>query len=335
MWTASLVALAACEEGDAAATLEEASPEEQPSSPTQEGRVTTREAARLSAGRPVEAERNRPKTADGYEIILPGPRAKVGERAGGYDAEAVARRKETLVLEPTSPDPEAGEFTLEEAVEGMPIDGELVAEIHTDLGVLLCDLHADRAPRTVANFIGLARGRRPWWDPAAGAWVKRPFYDRTEVHRVVPDFLIQFGDVVGDGTGGAGYTLEPESAPTLRHDRAGRLSMANEGDAVSGAQFFVLDGPAPQLDADDRAYSVFGQCRPESVVERIARVPQTGAPLHHPLTRVDVWFVRIRRVEGGAAEARVTRPRPLPGMDPTEQPRGASPSPSELRSRRE
>jgi len=298
------------------------------------GRITTSEAARLSAPRNSAAERERPKTADGYEIVLPSANAEVEDRQKKI-MERAKKRREDLVLEPTRPDPEAGDFTLEEAIEGLPIEGDLVAEIHTDLGAIFCDLYADRAPKTVANFIGLVRGKRPFWDPAAGDWVERPFYDRLTFHRVLPRYLIQAGDMVGDGEGTAGYTLPPEPHETLRQDTAGRLVMANEGDAVSGAQFYILDAPHPELDADEDAhYNVFGQCRPESVIERIARVPQTGGPLHRPLTPVEIWWARVKRVEGGAANARLSRPKPMPGMDPDEPTRGASPGPSELRMRR-
>lgn len=334
----AVVGLAACDNQGGEGGAEDQSDDARRSGEqgVHENRVTTSEAARASAPRKAPAERNRPRTPDGYEIILPSASAKVENRSEEIIARA-KKRREDLVLEPTRPDPEEGDFTLEEAIEGLPIEGELIVELQTDLGTLFCDLFADRAPKTVANFVGLVRGKRPFWDPEAGDWVTRPFYNRLTFHRVIPEFLIQTGDLIGDGEGGGGYTLEPESHETLRHDRAGRLVMANEEDQVSGVQFFILDEPRPELDSPPEGthYNVFGQCRPESVVNRIARVPQTGGPLHRPLTDVQIWSARVRRVEGGAAQAKVTPPRPLPGMDPSVTPRGASPGPSELRARRQ
>lgn len=259
-------------------------------------------------------------TSDGEQIVFAG-RPPAGARAASKQAER-------LIREPNEPDPEAGDFTLEEAVVGMPIDGQLVAEITTDLGTMFCDLYADRAPRTVANFIGLTRGRRPWWNARAGMWSREPYYRSTTFHRVIPDYMIQGGDYLGDGSGTVGYTLPYEPHETLSHDRAGRLAMATtSGPNTAGAQFYITDGPTPQLDG---TATIFGQCRPDHIPAEIARVPQSGAPDNHPLTPVRISRVIIQRVEGGAASARMTTPR-LPEGEP-EVPRGASPGPSELRS---
>lgn len=262
------------------------------------------------------------ETEDGEQIVFAGRTPGAGAR--GTTKQAPDR----LVREPTEPDPEAGDFTLDEAVEGMPIDGQLVAEISTDLGTMFCDLYADRTPRTVANFVGLARGRRPWWDARAGTWRRQPYYRGTTFHRVIPEYVIQGGDYLEDGSGTVGYTIPYEPHETLSHDRAGRLAMAtSDGRDTAGAQFYITDGPAPQLDG---TATVFGQCRPEDVVSMISRVPQSGSPDNHPLTPVRIARVLIRRVEGGAASARITAPQ-LPPGEP-EVGRGASPGPSELRS---
>lgn len=259
-------------------------------------------------------------TPEGEQVIFSG-RPPAG-------ANAATKRPDRLVREPNQPDPEAGDFTLEEAVVGMPIDGQLVAEITTDLGTIFCDLYADRAPRTVANFIGLARGLRPWWDARAGMWSRAPYYRGTIFHRVIPDYVIQGGDYLGDGSGTVGYTLPHEPHETLSHDRAGRLAMATtNGPETGGAQFYITDGPARQLDGTT---TIFGQCRPEHIPSEIARVPQTGAPDNRPLTPVRISRVIIQRVDGGAASARMTIPQ-LPEGEP-EVPRAASPGPSELQS---
>ena len=107
---------------------------------------------------------------------------------------------------PTAPDPMGGKFTLEQALSGLPEEGHAATRrIETSLGRLECKLYADKAPLTVANFVGLARGERPFWDANQGAWVKRPLYDGTTFHRVIRGFMIQGGDHLGTGAGDTGY----------------------------------------------------------------------------------------------------------------------------------
>jgi cyclophilin family peptidyl-prolyl cis-trans isomerase len=115
------------------------------------------------------------------------------------------------------------------------------ARLRTDKGDIVVELYADRAPRTVENFVNLAR---------AG------FYDGTTFHRVIRGFMAQGGDPTGTGTGGPGYQFEDEFHPSLRHDGPGVLSMANAGAGTNGSQFFITYGPTPHL--DDR-HSVFGR----------------------------------------------------------------------------
>jgi len=259
-------------------------------------------------------------TEDGETVIFAG-----GSRPQGRPAYDPAR----LVREPNAPDPQAGDFTLDEAVAGMTTDGELVAEIGTDFGTLFCDLYADRTPRTVANFIGLVRGTRAWWDARAGQWVNRPYYRGLTIHRAIPDYIVQGGDYLGDGTGTVGYTIPYEPHETLRHDQRGTLALATlDGPDSGGAQIYITDGPAPQLDG---TATVFGHCIPEDLVSQIARLPQTGSPDNRPLTPFHLTRALIRRVSGGAAGAEATRPR-LPAGEP-ETPRGASEDPSEIRGR--
>jgi peptidyl-prolyl cis-trans isomerase A (cyclophilin A) len=261
---------------------------------------------------------------DGTQIVFAGTHTAPASEHPSYDDSRLRR-------EPNTPDPESGNFTLEEAVVGMPVDGTLVAEIGTDFGTLLCDLYADRAPRTVANFVGLTRGLRPWWDARAGEWVRRAYYRGLTFHRVIPGYLIQGGDYLGDGTGSVGYRLRDEPNETLSHDRAGQLCMANQDGANSaGAQFFLTDGAAPQLDRDPGS-TIFGQCQPLDLIAEIARVPQDSRHGNRPLTAIQITRLSIRRVEGGAAAAQPTAPRQPPG-EPAE-PRAASPDPMHLHSR--
>lgn len=109
------------------------------------------------------------------------------------------------------------------------------------MGVVKIKLHADKTPKTVQNFIDLS---------------KSGFYDGVIFHRVIPGFMAQSGDPDGTGTGGPGYTFEDEFHPSLTHDSAGILSMANRGPNTNGSQFFITYAPTPHL---DNAHSVFGK----------------------------------------------------------------------------
>ncbi|MBK8168951.1 MAG: peptidylprolyl isomerase [Sandaracinaceae bacterium] len=282
---------------------------------------------------PDHGGRDRPRTSDGYNIVFADPPGKQGPRASRPGEATEQRAREQLIRQPTSPDPEAGSFTLQESVVGLGTDGTLVAEIGTELGTLFCDLYADKTPNTVANFIGLARGIRPWWDARSGTWQTRPYYRDTTFHRVIPGYMIQGGDNLGDGSGEVGYLIPDERHASLDHNSAGLLCMANRGPNTNSAQFFITDGPAPQLDATQpgqppNAYTVFGRCIPPEVVQHIARVPQ-APPENRPINPVTITRVIIRRVRGGAANTRVTVPTlpPEQSGQPT-RPRGASPDPS-------
>jgi peptidyl-prolyl cis-trans isomerase A (cyclophilin A) len=192
-----------------------------------------------------------------------------------------------VVPEPTSPDPRGGRFTLAQATAGLPAGGDLVAEIDTTMGTFTCTLLTGEAPNTVANFVGLARGLRDFWDPIAGRWTRRPFYNGSIFHRVIPDFMIQGGDQLRSGAGGTGYEFADENV--RGHNAAGQLCMANRGPNTNGAQFFITEGPTSQLDG---SYSIFGRCTPADLVGRIARVPTNN---DRPLQPVFIRAVRVRR----------------------------------------
>lgn len=273
---------------------------------------------------PSHASQNIGTADDGTQIIFAGPRNDRGETVRGRPAHDA-----NLIREPNAPDPEGGEFTLEEAVVGLPIDGALIVEIVLGMGTILCELYPDRAPNTVANFVGLIRGLRPWWDARAGSWRTEPYYHNLSFHRVVPEYLIQGGDYLGDGTGTVGYTIPDEPHDTLSHDRAGQLAMANHtGPNTAGAQFFITDGAAPQL--DEGGYTIFGECVPTELVSQVARVPQIPDEGNRPHTEVRIRRIGVRRVQGGLQAALPTRPQ-VPEGEP-DVPRGAGRDPAAIRS---
>jgi len=166
------------------------------------------------------------------------------------------------------------------------------AKFDTTEGSFTIRLFDKEAPNTVANFVGLAEGTKEWRDPASGQKKKAPYYDGVIFHRVIPGFMIQAGDRLGQGTGGPGYTFADEFHPSRRHDRAGILSMANSGANTNGSQFFITLGPTPHL---DNRHSVFGEVMSGlDVVKRIGLVP-TGRQ-DRPVNPVVMNRVTIERV---------------------------------------
>ena len=169
-------------------------------------------------------------------------------------------------------------ISLEDATKGLKGSGPLTAKIEVEqagkkLGTFTCELFDKQAPKTVANFVGLARGVRPWKDPKTGEWVKKPMYDGTVFHRVIPEFMIQGGDPKGNGTGDPGYEFGDEFSEGLAMDKGGILAMANRGPNTNGSQFFITEKATPWLTGK---HTIFGQCQPLDLEMKIARVP-TGA----------------------------------------------------------
>jgi len=125
----------------------------------------------------------------------------------------------------------------------MQIDSkkEYTATFKTDKGDIVCSLYANKVPKTVNNFVFLAR---------------EGFYNDTIFHRVIPDFMVQGGDPTGTGMGGPGYKFNDEFHSTLRHNGPGVLSMANAGPNTNGSQFFITHLATPWL---DNKHAVFGQ----------------------------------------------------------------------------
>lgn len=171
--------------------------------------------------------------------------------------------------------------------------GEPTAIFETTAGNITCTLFPDKAPLTVANFIGLATGTKEWKDPKTGKMMKGvPLYNGTIFHRVIPGFMIQGGDPLGTGTGDPGYSFKDEFSPGLTFDQPGRLAMANAGPNTNGSQFFITEVPTPHL---NNHHTIFGQCKDMDVVKKIINMP-TGAN-DRPTTPVKI--TRIKIVEPG------------------------------------
>jgi peptidyl-prolyl cis-trans isomerase A (cyclophilin A) len=166
------------------------------------------------------------------------------------------------------------------------------AVFETSQGTIVFRLFEKEAPQTVANFIGLAEGTKEFKDPRTGQKVKRPFYDGLTFHRVIPKFMVQGGCPLGTGTGDPGYRFADEFHASLRHDKAGKLSMANAGPGTNGSQFFITVAPTPWL---DNKHAIFGDViEGLDVATKISELPR-GAN-DKPKETVILKSVRIERV---------------------------------------
>jgi peptidyl-prolyl cis-trans isomerase A (cyclophilin A) len=197
-------------------------------------------------------------------------------------------------------------------------DPGVYATFNTSMGTIVAVLYEKEAPGTVANFIALARGTKPWKDPNTKQMVAKKLYDGVTFHRVIPDFMIQAGDPTGRGDHECGFTIKDEIVPTLKFDRPGRLAMANVGSPNTGAcQFFIMEKANPDYDAGGRAggaYPIFGQViEGQDVVAKIARVPRDRND--KPNVPVKIVSVVITRVPAPGA-AKTATPGGLPKKAP-------------------
>ena len=163
---------------------------------------------------------------------------------------------------------------------------EVYARFQTSEGNFRAKLYADKAPKTVENFVTLADGSK----------TGTPFYDNLVFHRVIPDFMIQGGCPEGSGRGGPGYKFADEFHPSLKHGKPGLLSMANAGPNTNGSQFFVTVAATQWL---DNKHTIFGEVvEGYDVVEKISRLPRDTQD--RPKQEVRLQSVTIERTAGGA-----------------------------------
>jgi peptidyl-prolyl cis-trans isomerase A (cyclophilin A) len=165
--------------------------------------------------------------------------------------------------------------------------------LKTNRGDIVIHLFDNHAPKTVANFVGLAEGTQDYKVPQTGKASPEPFYDGVVFHRVIENFMIQGGDPLGTGTGGPGYTFKDEFHPELQFDRKYLLAMANAGPGTNGSQFFITTAATPWL---NNKHTIFGEVEDEAsraVVDEIGTTA-TG-PGDRPVEPVVIETVEIDR----------------------------------------
>src|SRR5580693_6107236 len=166
------------------------------------------------------------------------------------------------------------------------------AVFDTSEGKIVCRLFEKEAPKTVANFIELAEGKREWTHPTTRKKSKERLYDGTVFHRVIPSFMIQGGDPAGTGFGGPGYQFEDETKGSPhKFDKAGKLAMANAGPNTNGSQFFITVAPTDWLTGN---HTIFGEVvEGYDVVEKISKVARNRQD--RPNKEIVVKSVKIER----------------------------------------
>src|ERR1700733_15185779 len=168
----------------------------------------------------------------------------------------------------------------------------MYATFDTSEGKIVCRLFEKEAPKTVANFVELAEGKREWTHPVSRKKSKDRLYDGTIFHRVIPEFMIQGGDPAGTGMGGPGYQFEDETKGSPhKFDKPGKLAMANAGPNTNGSQFFITLAPTTWLTGK---HTIFGEVvEGQDVVEKIVGAPRNRQD--KPLKDVTLKSVTIEQ----------------------------------------
>ena len=239
------------------------------------GKVQEEQRAQLAA-KPLPGEQaDKPATPAPAALPVGTPPAEAVDKAPAAQGDAVRA--------PVAAD-------LAEYTKDFPGKGPLVATFETSQGTMHCELTPDKTPMTVANFVGLATGKKAWLNPKTGAVEKnKPFYDGLIFHRVIPGFMIQGGDPLGQGVGGPGYQFGDEFVPELTMAPA-VLAMANAGPGTNGSQFFITEGAPTYLNGH---HTIFGKCDGLDIVKKITHVDRDAGD--RPTTPVTINKLTISR----------------------------------------
>ncbi|MBU0951721.1 MAG: peptidylprolyl isomerase [Elusimicrobia bacterium] len=170
----------------------------------------------------------------------------------------------------------------------------LYAAFETSMGTIVCKLFEKETPKTVANFVDLATGKKKWFDQKNQKMIeKKPLYDGTIFHRVIPDFMIQGGDPLGTGFGGPGYKFDDEIVPNYVFDKPGKLAMANAGPNTNGSQFFITCAATPWLNGK---HTIFGEVVSDyAIVQKIVAVPRDSHD--KPTAAVTIKKLTIKKIK--------------------------------------
>ena len=172
--------------------------------------------------------------------------------------------------------------------------------MRTSEGAIRINLFDDKAPNTVANFLGLATGEKQWLDPMSGQPSNDPFYNGLTFHRIIKDFMIQGGCPLGTGTGGPGYEFDDEIDPSLKFDHPYLLAMANAGlrrgrdgqiHGTNGSQFFITVAPTPHL---NNAHTIFGEITDEASKKVVDEIGTTETDrMDRPIEPIVIESIEI------------------------------------------
>lgn len=173
-----------------------------------------------------------------------------------------------------------------------------VAEMKTNYGTIRLNLYGNHAPKTVANFVGLATGTKEWTHPATGKVSTDPLYDGVVFHRIIKQFMLQGGDPLGQGIGGPGYEFDDEIHPELTFAEPYVLAMANAGTrggkGTNGSQFFITTVPTGWLQGKHTIFGAVADAESKAVVDAIEAVETDGRD--KPLKDVVIESVTVTEV---------------------------------------